>query len=120
MNGQEYEDRNCWAVQDWIKEQTGLTLNIWWDDNPCQNPPEGIGIGEYTVSCGLSVFSDVYKAKVIANPVESVEVLSNLTLLEGDKETRNEYWDETIGEFVHKPWEAYPTWPEEIRVTVTG
>ena len=120
MNGQEYEDRNCWEVQKWIKEQTGLILNIWWDDNPCQNPPKGIGIGEYTVPCGLGVFSDVYKAKVVANPVESVEVLSNLTLLEGDKETRNEYWDETIGEIVHKPWEAYPTWPEKIRVTVTG
>ena len=114
---EEYGD--VWQVVDWFEEKTGIRPELWWDDTSFQNPPAGYPApGEYQVSYGFASFIGTYKATITANPIQSVEVLEGLQVLEGDRDRRRDwFFNEYTGQDEEVEYEAYPTWPNKIRVT---
>ena len=114
----ESEDGNCWDVRDWVQEQTGAEVHFWWDDNSCQNPPTGIGVGEYTVTYELAGFKGSYKGSVVKCPIVS---MSNdpVTIVKytGSQDERDGYVDPETGEWIPDvKWKAYDTYPHNLTV----
>lgn len=119
-DGESYESENgdCWEVYDWLKGKTGTELNFWWNDNDCQNPPTGVGIGDYTVIYEIAGFSGTYTATVVKNPIVSMtNDPEKVEIYEGIKNERDGYWDEEAQEWIPDyKWYAYDTYPHNMTV----
>ena len=86
-------------------------------DHHYQSPTNQWETGEHDVNFRILGVGTTYKVNVVENPVKKVEV-SDVKLLEGDKETRDRYKvdDEYGGHDVFEDWEAYRTWPGYFKV----
>ena len=60
--------------------------------------------------------SDDYTATIVESPIQSITVTKGRSVLEGDTDTRDRYWDEQKEEEVWEDWQAYGAWPNEISV----
>ena len=116
-NGQVFEDEDPRKITDWVNEQTGLEIFPWWDDNTCQNPPYGIGVGEYTIEYEFGGFSGTYKASVIKNPIVSMTCdPTKIEIFEGNRQERIGYMDTDGGWDEDIKWYAYDTYPHCMTV----
>ena len=79
-----------------------------------QSVDQSLGLGDYYFHVLFAGQSYEYSASIINNPITSIQI-SDKVYLEGEYETRDEYF--VNDESIKYDWYAYNTWPEYIKVT---
>ena len=87
--------------------------------NDNQNPKNVWEIGPHTMIFSVCGVPAEYTIEIVENPIKSITV-DPITVLEGDKEKREGYWDEEKQEWIDDvEWFCYHTWPYHISVDTT-
>ena len=105
---------------DWwdVRNSLGDKYNVWFNDyaeGDDQAPGKPFAVGDHPIIFHLGPATVEYTVSVIPNPIVSVTAVGR-KILEGDKDTRNEWWNPEIDDLVFEDWRAYGTWPETLTV----